>query len=151
MRKIGEVGLGIFMEVNMKKGRLKLTWVFPILVFVSTAFGAGISKDINSRAYHLSVADRYDQLAKKQEWVIILHQKMMEDNQSMVMHSTTIPVGPSRDLEKITQRIERGMPLNVHNDMKKHCEAVIKDALKLKADYEEFAKWHREQAATAPQ
>lgn len=141
-------------EGKIKTARWKLIFVF--LSCVSTGFGHTLTRhaakqdEVNSKNYHLGMAARYERMAKEQEWVITVHEEMMVDNGNMAMRSTKIPVGPSRDLEKITQRVEAGMPPNVHSDMKKHCEAIIKDASKLKADYEEFAKWHREQAAATP-
>ena len=37
--------------------------------------------------------------------------------------------------------------VNSINGIVKHCDAIIKDAFKRKAEYEDFSKWHRMMAA----
>ncbi len=78
-------------------------------------------------AAELAKAAEYEKKAAEQEAVIQEHEKMKED-------------------------YKRSHGINGKNEflftaMQKHCDAIIHDAGKLKADYEGFAQWHRMYAA----
>lgn len=73
-------------------------------------------------ADYKALAAKYDKLAAAQDKVVQEHETMKAD----------------------TAKQNTGKPgLSVNAKMKKHCDAIIRDAKKLKKDYEAFAAWAR--------
>ncbi len=78
---------------------------------------------------HLAQAASYEQRAQAQNDLIAEHTKMKEDYIRRYFIN-----------EKVS-------PTSKIKEMEKHCDTIIKDALGLKAEFLEFAKWHRMRAA----
>lgn len=79
-----------------------------------------------SAADHLAAAKSYEDKAAALDPVIAEHEQMKKDYRS----KASIAKLPITDVRK----------------MNEHCDAIIKDAKKLKAAYLEFAKWHQMKA-----
>ncbi len=80
-------------------------------------------------ADHLKMAKYYDGKAAEQDALITEHQQMKTDYKKDYYINEKIT--PSARLKK----------------MEDHCDAIIKDAQKLKTEFLEFAKWHKMRAA----
>jgi hypothetical protein len=78
---------------------------------------------------HLAMAKSYEDKAAAQDALIAEHEQMKKDYKSRFFIN-----------EKLT-------PMAKLKKMNDHCDAIIKDAQKLKADFNDFAKWHRLRAA----
>jgi hypothetical protein len=78
---------------------------------------------------HLAMSKSYEDKAAAQDALISEHEQMKKDYKSRFFIN-----------EKIT-------PMAKLKKMNDHCDAIIKDAQKLKADFSDFAKWHRLRAA----
>lgn len=78
---------------------------------------------------HVALAASYEEKAAAQDIVIGEHTKMKQDYKARFFVN-----------EKVS-------PMNKIQGMVEHCDAIIKDAQKLKSEYLEFAKWHRMRAA----
>lgn len=108
------------------------------MVFIGgtiAALAAENTKDINSKACHLAMAQKYVELASGLGTLVREHEKTKADQ---------------IDNSKYYERM--GYPtasVNSINRIVKHCDSIIRDANRLKGDYEEFAKWHRMMAAEA--
>ena len=74
---------------------------------------------------HLSMAKSYEDKAAAQDALIAEHEQMKKDYKSKYFIN-----------EKIT-------PMAKLKKMNDHCDAIIKDAKKLKAEFLDFGKWHR--------
>ena len=72
---------------------------------------------------YLSLAARYEQKAQEQQAVIAEHEQMKK--------------------EGVTEKT----PVSLRQKMEKHCDAIIKDAAKLKEDYLVFAQYNKMRAA----
>jgi hypothetical protein len=80
-------------------------------------------------ADHLKMAKYYEDKAAEQEAIITEHQQMKTDYKKDYYINEKLT--PSAKLKK----------------MEGHCDAIIKDAKKLKTEFLEFAKWHKMRAA----
>lgn len=81
-------------------------------------------------ADHLAMAKSYEDKAAAQDALIAEHEQMKKDYKSrFFINGKVTPIG---DLKK---------------KMNEHCDAIINDAQKLKADFLDLAKWHRLRAA----
>jgi hypothetical protein len=80
-------------------------------------------------ADHLAMAKSYEEKAAALDKVIAEHEQMKKDYKTQYFIN-----------EKVT-------PVAGLKKMNEHCNAIINDAEKLKAQYLDFAKWHRMRAA----
>lgn len=80
-------------------------------------------------AYHEKLAASYEEKALAQDGLISEHQQMKADFAKRVATSP-----------------KAGTPYAV-KEMDEHCNAIIKEAQGLKAEYLDFAKWHQMRAA----
>ncbi len=80
-------------------------------------------------ADHLTMVKYYEGKAAEQDAIITEHQQMKSDYKQRYFIN-----------EKVT-------PISRLQKMEQHCNAIIQDAQKLKADYLESAKWHSMRAA----
>jgi len=78
---------------------------------------------------HLAMSKSYEDKAAAQDALISEHEQMKKD------YKTRFYIN-----DKLT-------PMAKLKKMNDHCDAIIKDAQKLKADFNDFAKWHRLRAA----
>lgn len=78
---------------------------------------------------HQAMAASYEEKATAQQGLIDEHTQMKKDYRSKYYINEKLT--PSRTLD----------PMN------KHCDAIIKDATKLRDELREFAKWHKMRAA----
>lgn len=102
----------------MKK---KLFWV-PVLTFlIGFGFTAVLKADeMKQGTDYAALATKYEKMAADQDAVIAEHETMKTD----------------------MEKQHPGKPgVSENAKMKKHCDSIIKDAKKLKADYEGFAAW----------
>jgi len=79
-------------------------------------------------AGHFKMEKYYEGKAAEQDATITEHQQMKSDYKKQNFIN-----------EKVTL-------INRIKQMEQHCDAIINDAQKLKADFIEFAKWHRMRA-----
>lgn len=103
----------------MKKFRI-LVPVLALLAFIGS-FAIVKADDMKQGMDYAALAAKYDKLAADQDAIIAEHQSMLIN----------------------TDRQNPGSEKRGGNPMNKHCNAIIKDAKKLKADYVAFAAWAR--------
>lgn len=92
------------------------------------AFAAEVSDVI---ADHQSTATSYEQKAAQQDALIKEHVEMKKTYAQRYTPSNASKIG---------------VPSKV-KEMEKHCNAIVKDATKLRNELLDFAKWHRMRAA----
>jgi len=80
-------------------------------------------------ADHLKMVKYYEGKAAEQDAIITEHQQMKKEYKQRYFIN-----------EKVT-------PVSRLKNMEQHCDAIINDAQKLKADFLESAKWHKMRAA----
>jgi len=79
-------------------------------------------------ADHLKMEKLYEGKAAEQDAIITEHEQMKCDYKNQFFIN------------------EKATPISRLKTMEQHCEALINDAQKLKADFLEFAKWHKMRA-----
>jgi len=79
-------------------------------------------------ADHLAMAKSYEEKAAALDAVIAEHEQMKKEYKSKFFIN------------------EKATPMSGLKKMNAHCDAIIKDAKKLKAEYLDFEKWHEMRA-----
>ncbi len=111
----------------MKK--LNITVLSLALVFgFALAQNLSAAEPAQATADHLKMEKYYEDKATEQDAIIAEHQRMKSEYKQQYFIN-----------EKVT-------PVNRLKEMEKHCDAIIHDAQKLRADYLESAKWHKMRA-----
>jgi 2-phospho-L-lactate transferase/gluconeogenesis factor (CofD/UPF0052 family) len=109
-----------------------------LLLFVSIITAIGFVKalplyaqvDVNQAIVeHEKMISQYEEQAKAQDAVIVEHQKMKQDYKNRFYVN-----------DKVT-------PTSGLKEMETHCNTLISEAQKMKADLLDFAKWHRSRNA----
>ncbi len=111
-----------------------MTWRKILVPAMGIAIGAwavtsAAAAAPKTKAEHIAVAEKYEEIAEEQEAVAEEHTQMLKDYRANAARY------PKQVREK---RIA---------SMKKHCTAIIRDSKRLAADYRAMAKWHRIAAA----
>jgi outer membrane murein-binding lipoprotein Lpp len=106
----------------MKRNRI----LVPVLAFLAFtgSIAVGNADADNSGSKYSELAAKYDKLAVDQEAIIQEHKQMKADT---AKNNPTDSKNASHPVDK----------------MNAHCDSIIKDAAKLKHDYESFATWAR--------
>ncbi len=112
----------------MKKLGFLVTSVMLVLGMLVTPFA--FADDVaDAVAEHQKMAGSYAEKIAAQDALIAEHQQMKKDYADRF--AINPKVGPPAAIEK----------------MNTHCDLIIADAQKLKADLQEFAQWHTMRAA----
>ncbi len=106
------------------------TQLAAVLVAVSLLVpGLAAAEVPTTRAEHLAAAEKYEAKAAEQDAIAAEHFEMMKRYRANAHRY------PKQVREK---RLAA---------MRKHCNAIIRDARRLAADYRAMARWHRTMAA----
>ncbi|MBI4115720.1 MAG: hypothetical protein HY447_03995 [Candidatus Omnitrophica bacterium] len=100
-----------------------------VLLGVVSPISAFAVEPAQAAADHLAMAASYEQQATSQDALIAEHTTMKKEYKDRFFVN-----------EKVT-------PISKVRKMERHCDAIIKDAQKVKNDLLDFAKWHRMRAA----
>jgi len=105
--------------------------IFSVVIMIASAVAQNVYAAEPSQVAddHLAMAKSYEDKAAAQDALIAEHEQMKKDYKARYFIN-----------EKIT-------PMSQLKKMNEHCDAIIKDAKKLKAEFLDFAKWHRFRAA----
>ena len=110
---------------------MKKNWILvpmlALLAFVGSVAVVKADADTKEDKMEAKQADHYSDMATKYE-------KMASDQESVIAEHETMKVDYAKQ--------HAGKPgVSENGKMAKHCNMIIKDAKKLKADYEGFASW----------
>ena len=105
--------------------------ILGLAMVVATAVSSGVyaAEPSQVAADHLAMAKSNEDKAAAQDVLIAEHEQMKMHYKARFFIN------------------ERTTPMILVMKMEQHCDAIIKDAQKLKADFLDFAKWHRARAA----
>ncbi|MBA4373649.1 MAG: hypothetical protein C0402_12415 [Thermodesulfovibrio sp.] len=105
--------------------------IFSLVIMIASVVAQNVYAAETSQVStdHLAMSKSYEDKAAAQDALIAEHEQMKKDYKSRFFIN-----------EKLT-------PMAKLKKMNDHCDAIIKDAQKLKADFNDFAKWHRLRAA----
>jgi len=105
--------------------------IFSLVIMIASAVAQNVYAEEPSQVAtdHLAMAKSYEDKAAAQDALVAEHEQMKAYYKARY---------------SINERI---MPMIQLMKMEEHCDAIIKDAQKLKADFLDFAKWHRLRAA----
>ena len=105
--------------------------ILGLAMVVATAVSSGVyaAEPSQVAADHLAMAKSYEDKAAAEDALIAEHEQMKRHYKARFFIS-----------ERITPMIQL-------MKMEKHCDVIIEDAQKMKADFLDFAKWHRMLAA----
>ena len=109
-----------------------LAWVAALVLAVSAFLAGSVTADEDvptTSAEHLAAAEEYEAKAAEQDAIATEHFEMMKQYRAKAYRY------PKQIREK---RLAA---------MRKHCNAIIRDARSLAGDYRAMAKWHRTMAA----
>ncbi len=105
-----------------------LVLCLAIMAASAVTYTAYAAEPSQVAADHLAMSKSYEEKAAALDSVITEHEQMKKDYKIHFFIN-----------EKVT-------PIARLKKMNDHCDAIIKDAKKLKAEYLDFAKWHRMRA-----
>lgn len=104
--------------------------VLSLLIAGVLFAAASVSADPpKTKADHIAIAEKYEKMAADEDAVAQEHVTMLREYKANAHHY------PKQVREKWIA------------DMRRHCNAIIRDARKLAADYRAVAKWHRTAAS----
>lgn len=101
----------------------RVRWLLIAGLLLSPAFASADAPQ--TKEQHIAVAEKYEKMAADQDAVAQEHVAMLKEYKANAHRY------PKQVREKWIA------------DMRRHCNAIIRDAKKLAADYRAVAKWHR--------
>ena len=105
--------------------------IYSLVIMIAAAVAQNVyaAEPSQVAADHLAMAKSNEDKAAAQDVLIAEHEQMKMHYKARFFIN------------------ERTTPMILVMKMEQHCDSIIKDAQKLKADFLDFAKWHRARAA----